>query len=271
MTKLSIYTYLFNATVRDFDLDGAVANFAAFADEVVIATLSTQEDDTLARLRAHETALGDKLKMVVSDINPLKDNRFDGNLKTLAMRVCSKDNLLVIADCDERFPLSQRPLWDSWGERLLAVQGCDGLMIPVLDLYGSRDTIRADVAIGQKFRLHRHTVDRRGVPSYAERANGWISTEHSDTTEPLLRTGQLASFGSVVRDPIALRPQMAQALMGTPFVVHEGWLDLERRAKLGREWWKPRWEERSGKTEDVPVDTRALQGYPLIKHHLNLS
>lgn len=269
--SLSIYTYLFNATARDFDLDGAVANFTSFADEVVIATLSTQEDNTLARLRAHEAALGGKLKIVVSDINPLKDNRFDGNLKTLAMQGCSKDNLLVIADCDERFPLSQRPLWDSWGERLRAIDGCDGLLVPVIDLYGSRDTIRADQAIGQKFRYHKHTVARRGVPSYAERGGGLISTSQSDTTEPLLFNGQLASFGSVVQNPIVLRPQMAQSLAGTPYVIHEGWLDLERRAKIGREWWKPRWEERSGKVEEVPLDKTDLLRHPLIKHNLNLS
>lgn len=271
MTKLSVYGYAFNCTVRDFDLDGAIANFTSFADETVIATLSTQEDDTLARLMAHEMVLGGRLKVVVSDINPLKDNRFDGNLKTLAMHACSKDNLLVIADCDERFLLSQRPLWDSWGERLLAVSGCDGLMIPVLDLYGSRDTIRADQAIGQKFRLHKHTVVKRGVPSYAERANGLIATNASDTTEPLLANGQLASFGSVVHNPVNLRPQMAQGLKGTPFVTHLGWLDLDRRAKIGREWWAPRWKERSGRDEDVPVDRRALEGYPLIKHNLNLT
>ena len=211
------------------------------------------------------------LKVIVSDINPLKDNRFDGNLKTLAMKACSKDNLLVIADCDERFLLSQRPLWDSWGERLMAVQGCDGLMIPVLDLYGSRDTIRADQAVGLKFRYHKHTVDRRGVPSYAERANGFLATSQSDTTEPLTRTGQLASFGSVVQNPVVLRPQMVQGLKDVPFVVHEGWLDLERRAKIGREWWKPRWEERSGKTEDVPLDKAPLLSYPVIKHNLNLT
>ncbi len=187
------------------------------------------------------------------------------------MHACAKDHLLVIADCDERFLLSQRPLWDSWGERLMAVQGCDGLMVPVLDLYGSRDTIRADIAVGQKFRYHKHTVARRGVPSYAERAGGFIQTSASDTTEPLTRTGQLASFGSVVQSPLHLRPQMVQCLKDTPLVVHEGWLDLERRAKLGREWWKPRWEERSGRTEDVPVDKAALQTYPLIKHRLNLT
>jgi hypothetical protein len=269
--KLSIYTFLFNARVRDFDLDGTIANFAAFADEVVIATLSTQEDDTLARLRAHEAALYGKLKVVVSDINPLKDNRFDGNLKTAAMRACAKDNLLVIADCDERFLVRQRPLWDQWAARLSEVQGCDGLLVPVLDLYGSRDTIRADQAVGCKFRLHKHTVVRRGVPAYAERANGLIATNASDTTEPLLLNGQLASFGTVVQNPVLLRPQMVQGLKDTPLVVHEGWLDLERRAKLGREWWKSRWEERSGHKEDVPVDKATLERYPVIKHHLDLS
>lgn len=268
---LSIYGYLFNASVRNFDLDEAIQNFTQFADETVIATLYKQEDDTLARLQTYEQSLGGRLKVVMTDIDPLRNNRFDGDLKTAAMRACSKDNLLVIADCDERFVLSQRPLWDRWGQRLLATPGLDGLLIPVIDLYRGRDTIRADTPIGQKFRMHRHTVDRRGVPAYAERADGFIATSQSDTTEPLNRVGQLASFATVVQNPIALQPQMAQMLAGVPYVIHEGWLDLERRAKIGREWWKPRWEERSGRAEDVPVDKAALEDYPIIRHHLDLS
>ncbi len=55
-----------------------------------------------------------------------------------------------------------------------------------------------------------------------------------------------------------------------PYVIHEGFLDLRRRAELGRTFWKPRWEERSGKPEDVAVDSRQLAGYPLVKHNLAL-
>lgn len=267
---LSIYSYLFAARLRDFDLDGTIANFTAFADEVVLATLAKQEDDTLERLQVHAAA-NPRVKVVVSEIDPLKDNRFDGNLKTLAMKACSKDNLLVIADCDERFLPSQRPAWDQLGQRLLATKGLDGWLIPVIDLWGDRSTIRADKPIGLKFRMHKHTVERRGVPKAAECAEGLLDTHQSDTTEPLDRMGQLCQFAPCVTNPALLQPQLAQMLNGTPYVIHEGFLDLQRRAKIGREWWKKRWEERSGKPEDVAVDSAALKGYPVVKHHLPLS
>lgn len=270
--KLSCYAYLFNARVRDFDLDGFVLNVTGFFDEVVIATVAS-EDDTYERLRGYQLALGtDRFRVVMTKIDPLKDNRFDGNLKTAAMRECSKDpgTILVIADADERFPHSQRPLWDRYAEMLLQQSGWDGLLIPVVDLWGDTDHIRAHVPIGVKFRMHKHTVVRRGVPSFAERADGLMDTSRTDSTEPLLSNGILARFASIIQSPSTLQPQTCHSLVQYPYVLHLGYIDLERRAKLGREFWKSRWEERSGRREDVATHRGELDSVPVLKHNLGL-
>lgn len=263
--SLSVYGFLFGARRGDFDLDAVVANFTAFADEVVIATLAKQEDDTLDRLNAH-AATNPRLKVMVSDMDINRNNRFDGDLKTLALKACTHP-LRVIADADERFVVGQRPLWDELGARLLADPRVDGLLIPVIDLYGSKDTIRADQSVGLKMRLHKDTVARRGVHQLAERGAGLIDTSLSDTTDPLRANGSMALFAPTV-NPIQLHPLLCNQL--SVYVVHYGWLDLARRAKLGREFWKQHWEARSGRTENVAVDKAALEGYPVVRHGLVL-
>lgn len=274
VTKLgiSLYGYLFNSTLRSFDLDGMVSNFTSFADEVVISTLTIQEDDTLPRLLHYQEALGTaRFKVVPVDMDITKDNRFDGALKTAAMRSCSVANLLCIADADERFIAAQRPLWDAWAERLEDTGFLDGLSIPVIDLYGRDQTIRADRPIGLKMRLHKHSVVRRGVPSFAERPDGFFDTSRSDSTEPILSDGRVAQFASIVTNPQLLRPQTCAGLCEYPYVIHLGYLDLARRARLGKEFWREHWERRSGHPEDVATEVSQLIGVPVIEHHLPLS
>ncbi len=100
--KFSIYSYLFNATIRDFDLEETLFNFTSFADEVVIATLPHQEDDTLDRLFQYKNKFDNKIKIIVVPIDIKKNNRFDGDLKTAALQSCTNP-IRIIADCDERF------------------------------------------------------------------------------------------------------------------------------------------------------------------------
>lgn len=268
-TPLSIYTYLFRARAGAFDLDATVANFTSFADEVVITTLADQEDDTLDRLLRHEDALGGRLKVVIHDTDITRNNRFDGDLKTAALNACTHP-VRIIADCDERFVLSQRPRWDDLAQQLLSHPRLDGWLIPVIDLYGSREYTRADQPVGLKMRMHKDTVRRRGVPAFAERGQGLFDTSKSDSTEPLLANGGLASFFPCY-DRTLLQPNLVRMLAGECYVIHEGFLDLQRRADLGRTFWKQHWEARSGKTERVATKVEDLQGVQLVKHGLPLS
>lgn len=265
----SIYSYLFNARIRQFDLDGVVKNFTDFGDEVVISTLAAQEDDTLDRLLKYEDALEGRLKVVVVDMDIEKNNRFDGDLKTAAMQACTHP-VRVIADADERFVLKQRHRWDDLARRLLDSPHLDGWLIPVVEPYGHLDYIRDDQSLGVKFRLHKTTVVRRGVPSFAEKGQGLFNTAESDSTEPLRVDGSLASF-LCPYDRSLLHPSICRLLEKECYVVHYGFVNLERRAELGRTFWAKHWRNRSGHDENVATRVQDLMGVNLVKHHLPLT
>jgi len=267
--KLSLYFYLFNARLRDFDLDGCVHNFTQFFDQTVCATVPS-DDDTLDRLLAYERELGaDRFKVIQTTIDYRRNNRFDGDLKTAALEACVHP-IRVIADADELFPLSNRPMWNAAAESLLSNPFTDGYLIPVIDVYSDMSLIRADQQVGVKFRLHKASVVRRGVPRFAEMGGGLFNTKASDSTEPLLANGELAQFMPLAPRPY-LQPNLVYMLVASPYVVHLGFLDLERKAKLGKEFWKEHWEKRSGATEDVATERYQLDGHPLIKHGLPLT
>lgn len=265
--KLSVYTYLFNARVRDFDLNGTIDNFVSFFDEAVIATVPS-EDDTYERLLKRQKEIGsDRLKIVMTDIPIKGNNRFDGQLKTAALKQCSHP-IRVIADCDERFVVGQRRAWEDLGRALLN-SDFDGFYIPVIDLYKSKDTIRVTNIYSCKFRIHKSTVAERGVPKFAEKGNGLIFTSRSDTTEPLDINGNLSHFAAIYTQD-ELRPSQFSQITDPLYVLHYGTIDLERRAKLGKEFWLEHWTARSQEKENVATTVEELETDDLIRHNLML-
>lgn len=263
--KSSIYFYFFNVNKMGYDYKSVIANFCAFADEVVCATIPC-EDGTRESLAEMEKQYPN-FKVVETDIK-LSDNRFDGKLKTAALKATT-NIIKIIADGDERFPLWQKPLWEKHYETLLISKqdGVDGMMVPVLDLWGSPDKIRIDKNIGLKFRIHLDTIKSRGVIPEAELYDGYFNTKMSDSTEALNEYGQLGRFISIV-SPHYLHPLFSRNLIETPFVVHFGYLDLKHRAEKVAPFWKPHWEARSGHEEDVDTSENSLKQYPTIDHGL---
>ena len=265
--KYSIFGFAFNCTIRDFKLEEAIDNFISFVGpegECVFATIKS-EDDTRERLKTLEEKYSN-FRVVETNITT-KNNRFDGLLKTAAMNEC-KNELRIIADLDERFRVSDKHKWDAWATYLLNNKELDGVLVPVLDLWGSKDKIRADKPIGQKFRLHKSSVYARGVPAFAEMGNGLFRTDLSDSSEPLNEFGELCQFASMV-NPSYLVPQFID-ILDCPLVIHEGFLDLEWKAKIGREFWLENWQNRSGRNEDVAVNKNQLDLYPTTYHNVSL-
>ena len=265
--KISAYGYLFNARKFSFNIEETVANFCAFFDDVVCATVPS-EDDTREVLTEMEKKYSN-FRVIDSDIKILGNNRFDGQLKTLAMKNCANE-IRVIVDYDEKFILTQRPIWNNLATHLVNSPQIDGFLIPVLNLFGSKDKIKANENIGQKFRIHKKTVVERGVVKEAELGNGLFRTDISDSTEALVWGRKLANFATLI-DPLRLNPIFAQNLINYPYVVHFGDLDLERRAKIGREFWAKAWSERSGKPENVITDAKELDNVQVISHNLPIS
>ena len=256
---------IFNGTIMEYNIEDTLKNFTSFFDEVVVATVKSK-DDTRERLSKLEN-LYSNLKVVDTDVKIDGNNRFDGQLKTIAMNKCTNP-IRCIADFDERFILSQRPIWDKAAERLMQVPYLDGVLIPVLDLYKDKFSIRADQQIGQKFRLHKASVIERGVPRFAELGGGLFSASKSDSTDPLNSNKDLCNFCSLI-DPIELNPVFAQNLKNFPFVVHLGVLDLARRIRINKEFWQKKWKEYD-KEARVSIDIRELDNKPSIKHNLDI-
>jgi len=258
--KLSGYFYIFNAHIREFDLDAAVTNFTSFFDETVVATIPSQ-DDTYERLLGWQEKLGaDKFKVIMTDIDITKTNRWDGDLKTAALQACTKSTAsdprcYIIMDADERVCVGYQPLWRAAGIALHAQPDIDGILIPVIDLM--KDERHAREQMGYKFRMHKDTVVKRGVIPEAELGNGLLSVEKSDTTEPLLANGQLARFVSLKH--------------GVPiYVFHFGFLDAERRAKINREFWFQHWKARSGEDPKMVLEASELDNVKVVEHGLEL-
>jgi hypothetical protein len=261
LLQASCYGYLFNATLRQFDAERAIGSFCRQFEQVCIATVPSQ-DDTRDRLAALEAKYAN-LKVIDTKIQIGGNNRFDGQLKTIAMHFCKLDTRIII-DLDEFIPNTQQQM-SAWADLIsempkLPSFGYCGVMIPVVDLYGSEKTVEAK-PFGYKFRIHNELVRERGVPSWAELDNGLFDTSKSDSTEPLMLNGQLAPF---------YKPALPAIHPNFPYVVHTGYLNLARRAKLSRELWKQAWEERSGKVENVVTDEAELTNKVLAEHHLDL-
>jgi len=263
--KSSIYFYYFNVIKMGYDYKSVIANFCAFADEVVCAIIKC-EDGTREALAEMEKDYPN-FKVVETDIQ-LSNNRFDGLLKTAALKETTNP-IKIIADGDERFIVPQKPLWEQLYETLMLLKkdGVDGMMIPVLDVWGDINRIRVDKNIGLKFRIHLDTIKSRGVIPQAELQDGYFDTKLSDSTEALNEQGELGRFVNPVPSNW-LHPLFSRGLIDHPYVVHLGYLDLKHRADTIAPFWKPHWEARSGHEEEVELEERTLQEHPTIEHGL---
>jgi len=264
--KISSYGYLFNAVKNNFPIVKTIHNFCLFFDEVICVTIPS-EDNTRQILDQLEKVY-DNLKVIDYEID-LNNNRFDGILKTVAMNHCSNE-IRVICDYDELMVQSQRPLWNKYADLLLDHNNIDGFYIPVVDFYSDKSKIRADKPIGMKFRMHKKSVVARGVIANAELDNGFINTDLSDSTEPLLADGSLARFASIITNPSVLEPRNTDLLNNYPFVCHNGYLNLENKFNLNRDFWDEKWSQRAGREIKMSSSIEELQKVPVLSHNLIL-
>ena len=265
--KISAYGYLFNLNNFDFNLEKIISNFCEFFDEVCCCTLKS-DNTAIEKLGKFENKYHN-FKVLIEDLNIGSDNRFDGKLKSIALGHC-KNELKVIVDFDEIFPMSNKEKWNDAGKFLLN-SDFDGLLIPSVDLWGDESLIKKSNFIGEKFRMHKSTVVKRGVIPEAEIDGTYFDTSISDSTEPLLSNGKLASFARIVPQE-HLNPLNSENLKNYPYSLHYGWVDFKRKAKIGKNFWKKQWENRSGKIEDIPVSEEEIlsKNIETIRHQIPL-
>ncbi len=263
---ISAYVSAFNVHTNGLDWETGLRAALAFFDQVVIAA-NTSTDGTLAALQ--DVAVTEpRLKVVTTDY-AYTDVEFDGKVKDAALQACDGEALVQL-DLDEVVPLNQRALWRRYATELLALPNVDCFMFPSVDLWGSMDTLRADTRIGSKFRLHKRGLHRGVLPEAWLPGHKHFRTDMSDSCEALRADNTLARAAQVVPYHLC-HPAMTQALNGWPFTVHRGYVSFDQRIRVNKAIWAKHWEARSGHPENVAVDKATLEGYPLIRHHLDLT
>ena len=70
MTKISLATSAFNVVKNDFDIEDAVKNWSHYVDEIVIATIPS-EDDTGELLNKIKNQSKIKVKIIELDLNSI--------------------------------------------------------------------------------------------------------------------------------------------------------------------------------------------------------
>ena len=252
--NLSVYTSAFNLSNGLYDLEGAVSNWAYYANEIVVATFPDQVGEVSRAFQSISERLDIKAKVVAANTS-LKDPLFDGELKNEALQNCS--NAIVIQqDLDER--LSGLPsFWGHYGQYLLKKDFFCSISIPTIDLFKDWKHYKS---VGSKWYMHTKEGTFRGPVNFAIREDGTIDTNKSDTCELINANGDLLpAFRFFDFTPEANNADI-------PHVFHLGYLDLEKRVASNK-FWGPVWTLRNGDYVDVDIHADEIEAKNEAKKH----
>ena len=261
----SIYTTAFNLSKCEFweDFHKFIVRNAPFADEIVVATLPQEEGEILEKI--HLDFPRENIRVVYPNNLSYDSFSLDGKLKDFALKSCD-GNILIQLDLDEY--LQPNYPWISFFEsRANLIFSSHVLMLPSFNLVGDESHYSS---INIKWYVHGRDYSR-GVQKHARLDDSkfpdWptsFSKESSDGCELLDKNGELPS--KIIQSVFIT--QDWHCLLGAPYIIHEGYLSLERKAKRNREFWKQSWYS-YGEEDAVDVKTNAsdfqIKGY---KHGL---
>lgn len=266
----SIYSSVYNLEFFKIDPEFILKNwseFLQFNGEIVISVNDPDGTDefTVKKIESIAENLKCPVKIVHAKI-PFTLNTFDGDLKNLALQNCNERFPLKIQmDFDEIFQESARGQWNDVGEKLLN-SVYEAVFIPSVDLYGSKEKIRKNHNIGQKWRIHKNGL-KRGVWNEAKLPGGLFDTSKSDSCELLDSFGFLVPAINITPKEF-LTPEYCHNLRNYIYTLHLGYLDLNRRSDLNKNWWSEKWSDRSGHKENVVTSVAKLKKEEIVEHHL---
>lgn len=246
----SIYTSAFNLERGEFDYRTLqrFADFVGESGEVVVA-LNKSSDGSESTLKQF-TSQFPNVRIIDCDVS-YSDPDMDGKIKNAALQETTRPFKIGL-DLDEHIPLWQRPLWENMA-RALEQTPVKALFIPSVDLYSSADRVSA---IGQKWYLHKAGCFR-GTVNFARREDGTHDVTRSDSCELIDTEGNLVMAYSVSPNFQDLDSRIKFLESGeAPFVVHTGYLDLERRARLHKSFWLKHWAIENGAEIYIPTELK---------------
>jgi hypothetical protein len=238
-------------------------NFSVWADEVVVATIE-DNDNTFSFLTEKQKDFP-KLRVIKTNFKQFTPT-FDGDLKNAALQTCSGDILLQL-DFDEKMSLHNLEYWDKLAEILLESDTFEAAFIPSVNLYGDKEHFSSFTS---KWYLHKRGL-KRGVVNFAKNADGTHDTNKSDSCELLNTYGDLVP-AFLYFDEAAFPTKEAAANFlrdqNLPYVVHYGWIDLERRVEINRNFWRKQWGAEAGREVEVATELNKLEKREMLSHNL---
>jgi len=226
---ISLYTTLFNVSRLNVDFDDVFSNWLYYCDEIVISTFTKEAAEVKREISKSKFYNPKKIGVVSSHLEIQTDLYWDGKLKDAALKNCRHDIALQI-DLDER--ISGKPiLFHYLCNHILSHSSPCSVMLPTIDLYEDLDHY---INIGYKWYLHRKKGTHRGSVHWAKKEDGSFDPEKSDTCELIDENGNL--IPCIGKVPLGDKDD--------PKIIHLGYLDLEKRNKLNKEFWAEIWDFR---------------------------
>mgnify|MGYP003627546874 CR=1 FL=1 len=252
---ISLYSTAFNLNQIDVNFDEVFSNWLYYVDEIVIATFRREHEEVRDKVVQSKFYDSKKIGVVSRHLDPETDCYWDGKLKAAALKNCRKDVALQ-CDLDERIS-GDLSVFKNLEKEILKHDFACSIMLPSIDLYGDLDHM---VNIGYKWYLHTRKETTRGAVLWAKREDGSFDPEKSDTCELIDERGQLIPcIGKV------------SPTENDPKIIHLGYLDLEARKKLNKDFWDKVWNKRYNRKTSPDCGKEKLNGGDPRKKPHNLS
>jgi hypothetical protein len=232
---------------KSFDIPGALANWAYYADDISVA-IPESDDATAAYFEEIAVANGYPVSVVRTSFDFATDSFAYGKTENAAMQNC-KGNILVQQNLDERLGGDKQTLLDL-GEHLNRTPFIDAYYVPVINLYGSLD--RYLDAAGKWYVAKRGNAlgaFRRGPVHWGVKSDGKPDYNVTSTDELIDVDGKLVRWYPLLRPAATEQPTIDDlrpyVKAGMPVVYHLGYLSLKDR--LDRSiWWRDYWVRATG-------------------------
>ena len=264
----SIYSSAFNLVKHGFDYKEALHNFCNFAEEVVIA-VNSSEDQTLETLQSLCSEYPN-LKIISTDFS-YEDPLLDGKIKNEALQATTQEFKIGL-DMDERIPINTKYNWINLAS-ILRFSETNGYLISSINLWGSKDSIRWDNKQTAKFKWYLHKEGLyRGAHKEAIKEDGHVDIEKSDTCDLIDKDGNIASCEYFFDKQVQRLPEYISFLKSNPvYVFHLGHLDFDKKINLNNNFWKKHWKTEAGKeVENVATSKKEFEKFETHKHTLEL-
>ncbi len=238
MNTVAIYSTIWGLekSPNSFDIKGALANWALYAQHISIACGDEFSRDFVEKI-ANEN--GFPVSCIKTNFDFKEDPFAYGKTENEALQNCQGDTLIQ-QNMDERIRINKDILF-KLSDLLLNNPTIGAFFVPTIDLYG--DVNKYLAPIKAKWYIHKEGYFR-GPVKFGIKENGYPDYHKTSTDELIDRNGNLVPTVKLLENSSieGLREYVNQ---GMPIVYHLGYLDFKERLERSL-WWKSYWEKATG-------------------------